>query len=210
MNTKIEAEVLGQLFGVENFVGIDRELVQETFPEQVKSGKPFVVAITQETDWANGESGVQIMYAQNREGLSSSDYSLATMLLNNWSNKTLIFGFQNAKSDGLIANDETMIGRYVDDILKEKGYKYVSRLVVLDSTTPITYRKKDGTMAEVKPRQSTKGELLANEDGEAVYRRVELSFANNISQLPPDNVIPAKVAWNNNSIGDLLGSSTIE
>ncbi|HMT01813.1 MAG TPA: hypothetical protein PKD00_00645 [Burkholderiales bacterium] len=195
---------------VADFRGIDRKFVEEHYAEQLKTKKVFVVAITDEREWSNEEVGYQIMFAQSRTGLSSSEFGESVNLLNGWDENTVVFGYQNATAAGFIPNSEESLGKTVEELLfQNKGIKKVARLVITDQTTPITYTK-GGKVVTVEPRKTTKGELLGTKDGEAIYRKVTLELANNALGIIADTIIPAKAAWSRESQLDLFGTTSVD
>ena len=171
-----DPEVVAQLFDTEDLKGIDAEMVNELFPEQVRSGKAFVVAMTEISDWADGSKGFRILIAQSLTGIGGSNVTLATSILNGWDAGQLTFCYVNGvEGKGAIEHTEANLGKYVFDILKAKLPNVAGcKLLVTDTTKTVTYVNKAGETVEVKPRQSRKGELYVSEDGEPITRQVTL------------------------------------
>lgn len=179
MLTENQKARISEVFGLTDLKGIDTTFVREFYPEQAASGKVFVVALTDDREWANGEKGTRALLAQQQvlEG-DANNVSLAVSLLNGWSEGNLYFAYVNAGEKGVVANDENSLGAYMEDLIKARFEQIKApmtylgcRINIQDSLQPFRYKNKAGEEITMQPRKNRKGEIFYDVDGNPVYRQ---------------------------------------
>lgn len=215
---------IDEVLGLSDLKGIDTNFVREFYPEQSASGKVFVVAITEEREWANGENGTRALLAQQQEiEGDTNNVSLAISLLNGWSVGNLYFAYVNAGEKGVVANDESSLGAYMEDLIKARFTQTKSpmtflgcRINIKDSLTPFRYKNKNGEEVVTEPRKNRKGEVLYDEDGNPIYRQtffdVWVKKGNVMGKPAPDTILKGTFGASGDvseSIEDLTGALNV-
>lgn len=224
MLTEEQKERIAEVYELEDLKGITTAFVREFYPEQVNSGKAFVVALTVSQEWANDQEGVRALIAQQLEDIDDGNTaSLATSLLNNWGVGTLIFAYTNASTDGLIPDSEDSLGTYIEDLAKSYIAKNKLNMVfegcrihIEDSTKQPSYTRKNGEVVKIEPRQNRKGEIYYDADGNPVYRQTTLDIwgkrNGKSGKAKTQNVIKAYLGSTGNfeDTADLLTNVNVE